>query len=218
MLDFGCGTGAFSARWLEAERLSVGTLALVEPVRAHLEAAERRLAAHVGEILVLDPALNALGTRRFDLIIANHSLYYVPDLDATARGLVAARAPGGTLVVALLDERNLLAALWRAGFAAMGRPFPFALAGDWEAALARLDVASDREWVRYRIDVPDSTSARTRMSRFLFGAEVVDAHGERLLALFDDYRAGARIVIETAYPHLVAGVTDHRDREGTTSR
>jgi len=209
LLDFGCGTGAFTQRLLTAAGLAPGARAgalaiwLVEPVAAHRDAAAARLAPLAREVVQADSDAAWQAGPRFDMILANHSLYYVPDPEAVVGRLLGALAPGGRLVAALLDRDNALARLWRAGYAAAGAAFPFLLAEDLEVLLGRHGIASARETVGYRIAFQDGPRQRSHVLRFLFGPQLAALPTEAALALFDPYRCGRRIVIETNYPHLV---------------
>jgi SAM-dependent methyltransferase len=77
MLDFGCGTGGFTARFLDElgwapERVA---LTLVEPFDLVRRQAAERLASRSGTPIVASAALPAALAGSFDLILANHVLY-----------------------------------------------------------------------------------------------------------------------------------------------
>lgn len=204
LLDFGCGAGDFLARLLGESNLSPERLevSLEEPSaiqRSEAAAQIARLARRVNTFT------DAEGRgESFDLILANHSYYYVPDPEAATARLLRALSPGGQLVAALLDRSNALAQLWQAGFSLADEAFPFTLAEDLEAILRRHGVEPRREMVRYRIEFPDNPEACTRVLRFLFGAHLAKLRDDSAQALFDPYRLGGAIVIETEYPHLLA--------------
>ena len=199
MLDFGCGTGAFTASLLVAYPAPRMALSLVEPVATHRSEAASQLAPMVGRIAHVGAELPVFPHH---LIVANHSLYYVSDVENVVESLLALRAPDGRLIIALLDGENALARLWRAGFALANLPFPFALADDVEAILSRLGATVRRERITYEVAFPDSTEARNKVLRFLFG-DHFDALPDEADSLFARHRAGEQIVIHTAYPHLV---------------
>jgi SAM-dependent methyltransferase len=203
MLDFGCGAGLFTERLLRESGLGRERieLSLVEPVAAQLREAHERLEPWVVHVDTLAPDLASDGS--FDLILANHSLYYVPDLDATAAGLLRLLAPRGRLIAALLDRRNALARLWRDGFAQAGMPFPCPLAEDAEAAFRRLGPQARRETIRYTVTLPDQPTARRRVLRFLLGPEAVLRLPGSAESLFEPFTRDGRILIETTYPHLI---------------
>ena len=206
MLDFGCGAGAFTERLLRAVGPSPEhlVLTLVEPVSAQLEEAAQRLASLASRVVVAGPDVEGTADGLFDLIIANHSLYYVAEPAATAAALLQRLAPGGRLIAAMLDHGNALAGIWKAGFAAANMRFPFTLAEQLEAILDRPGFALARETISYKIGFPDREEAKRRILRFLLGAGSKHLSTAQVNALFEPYRRGDQVLIATTYPHLVA--------------
>lgn len=210
MLDFGCGTGAFTERLLRQTAVPKLTLACVEPVAAQRVEAFERLRPLVASIR--DDA------GPFDLILANHSLYYLTDLPRQIATLAAQLAPAGRLIIALLSQRNSLAALWQAGYWQDGRRFPFALADDVERILTDIGISVRREAIDYEIAFRDTVFNRARVVRFLFGSDVEPLGEARLINLFDPFSMNKEIRFRTAYPHLVvekgwAGPVERRPDE-----
>jgi SAM-dependent methyltransferase len=206
MLDFGCGAGLFTERLLRAlgpspEHL---VLALVEPVGKQLQEAEQRLGPLASRVKAAGPDVGATADDRFDLIIANHSLYYVAEPTATAAALLQRLAPGGRLIAALLDHANALAGIWKGGYAAANLRFPFMLAEQLEAILNRPAVRLGRETISYEIVFPDREGAKRRILRFLMGADLEQVPTAQVNALFEPYRHAGMVSIATTYPHLVA--------------
>jgi len=206
MLDFGCGDGRFTERLLNVAGLSPARLALslVEPVEDHRGEAVARLAPLAEGVAAAGVLAHGAAGTGFDLILANHSLYYVPDPAASVAALLAGLAPGGQLFTALLDRDNALARIWQAAFAAADLSFPFALAEDVEAARRRQGARPWRETIDYIVAFPDTREARQRILHFLLGANLKSLPASRADALFSPYRRGESVSIETAYPHLVA--------------
>ena len=82
MLDFGCGTGTFTARFIkkvgwQPDRLR---LTLVEPVEAVRREAVARLAGMTAAPIVDTATFPVELAKSFDIVLANHCLYYVPGL------------------------------------------------------------------------------------------------------------------------------------------
>lgn len=208
VLDFGCGAGLFTERLLHQSGIGRGQvhLWLVEPVADQLHEARARLEPLVAHLGLLAPDQPGAGS--FDLILANHSLYYVPDLDTTAATLLRLLAPRGHLIAALLDQSNAVARLWCDGFSLAGLPFPFPLAEAAEATFARLGAPARRETVRYAVTLPDQPSARRRVLHFLLGAAAARLDDKAAQDLFAPYARDGRIRIATTYPHLVVARAD----------
>jgi SAM-dependent methyltransferase len=205
MLDFGCGDGTFGLRLLEALGASASRigLTLAEPVGDHLDRAVGRLAPLVKSIAVTNSDLEQSGIGPFDLILANHCLYYVADPSETVGRLLDLLAPGGVLIAPMLDRGNALARIWQTAFDIVDQPFPFVLAEDIEALARFLGADVSREVIAYTIDFPDRPAARLSILRFLLGdyLKALDAHTAR--SLFDAHTQGDRVVLATTYPHLV---------------
>jgi len=205
VLDFGCGDGGFIDALLpmsESGECDIA-LTLVEPAEAQRRAALEKLRGRVDKLADGGADLNPSTAGRFVLILANHCLYYVDDPGKTVEALLARLEPGGVLVAALLDRGNALARLWRAGFAAMDRPFPFVLAEEVAALCHRAGAEVAEERIAYRIAFPDAPDNRRRVLRFLLGAHLAHLDDGAALALFEPWRSGDAVVMETSYPHLM---------------
>jgi hypothetical protein len=78
------------------------------------------------------------------------------------------------------------------------------LAEQLEAIVDRLGYALEREAISYKIAFPDREDAKRRIVRFLLGADSRHLSTTQVSALFEPYRHGDMVLIETTYPHLVA--------------
>ncbi|HTO07057.1 MAG TPA: methyltransferase domain-containing protein [Myxococcota bacterium] len=118
VLEVGCGTGSvWSAN---AERLPAGlSLVLSDLSPGMLEAARRRLAqlSPAPELRTADAQSLPFPDASFDVAIANHMLYHVPDRARALAELARVLRPGGRLVAStypwthLLELRELTARL-----------------------------------------------------------------------------------------------------------
>jgi trans-aconitate 2-methyltransferase len=199
MLDFGCGPGTFTARFLErvgwrGERLE---LALVEPATAYREQAVARLSALTERPIRDWEELPAGVAREFDLILSNHVLYYVSDLEGVIRGIVGALAPGGVFLTAIAGRDNGLVEFWIRGFARIGRELPYHTAEDVENVLEGLGRKFERREVRYRLSFADSEENRMKILRFLFGEHLGELPREDVLEYFEPYVSGGRVEMGT---------------------
>jgi trans-aconitate 2-methyltransferase len=204
LLDFGCGTGSFSERLLELlalepERL---LLSLVEPVGDSHRLAAERLGRFTTAPIEQADVLAGINQPHFDVIIANHVLYYVSDLTGTLQALYERLTPGGQFLTALAGNANPLIQFWHDGFALLGQPNPYRVAEDVAAALASLKIPFQTQDVPYELAFEDTEENRLRILRFLFADHFARLPREALVALFAPYVLGARIEFRTAAVHF----------------
>ncbi|MGW7087776.1 methyltransferase domain-containing protein [Streptomyces sp. NPDC054871] len=95
VLDLGCGTGSLSL--LAAERGHRVTGVDLSPNM--VERARERLAGHAAEVLIGDAEAPPVEGRRFDVVLARHVLWMLPDPEATLRRWCGLLRPGGRLVL-----------------------------------------------------------------------------------------------------------------------
>jgi 2-polyprenyl-3-methyl-5-hydroxy-6-metoxy-1,4-benzoquinol methylase len=204
LLDFGCGSGAFTVRFLQQaswppERL---WLTLVEPVESARRDAVARLAGY-SEHRVIDSATLSSGmSAGFDIVLANHVLYYVPQLRSQLAGLIDALSPAGIFVTAIASRTNALIEFWISGFRLLGREIPYNTSEDVEAGLQELGAAYQKQQVPYQLAFPDTEENRTRIIRFLFAEHLALIPHRPLMDLFDRYALSGWINIRTASDHF----------------
>jgi trans-aconitate 2-methyltransferase len=199
MLDFGCGPGSFTARFLErvgwrGDRLD---LALVEPSSAYRRQAVERLTALTARPIRAWDELPAGSVGGLDLILSNHVLYYVPELEAALGRIVRALGADGLFLTAIAGRDNALVDFWFRGFPLIGRPTPYQTAEDVEAALSRIGRPFERREVSYDVSFPDAEENRRKILRFLFGEHLAALPGAEALAFFDPYAVAGRIEMQT---------------------
>jgi SAM-dependent methyltransferase len=214
MLDFGCGDGGFSATFLVCahlphERLQ---LALVEPDDAYRYQAIGRLQSFTTQPVCAWPALPPHLQACFDLVLANHVLYYAPDLDGTLSAILRVLATPGLFLVAMAGQKNTLAQLCIRCFTLLGQPNPFHTAEDLEVALARQGVEYSKEDVHYDFIFPDAAENRLTVMRFLLGSTYHDISPHAMLELFDPYARDGQIVMRPVHEHFM--VRRHAEDRG----
>jgi len=205
MLDFGCGTGGFTARFLDElgrppERVA---LTLVEPVDSVRKQAVERLASRSGTPIVESAALPAISADSFDLILANHVLYYVPDLRGELAKLIGSLSHAGLLATAIAGRSNALIEFWIAAFRQLGREIPYNIAEDLEAALQEIGARYAKRPIAHELAFDDTEENRLRILRFLLSDYLPLLPREFLLGLFDRYSVSGRINIRTVSEHFV---------------
>lgn len=214
LLDYGCGNGEFSQRFLSTMRWPPHQLqlTLVEPVAHQRAQAAQRLAQFSGQSLTSGERLEATPGGPFDLIVSNHALYYVDDLHATLQALVDALAPDGRLLLAIAGFDNMLCGLWKIGFALLGKPVPYHTAEDVEAELQRDSLAFRRTESPYLLRFPDTDENRQKILRFLFGDYLAAIGPQHMLEEFDRYVFEGHVEIHTHSYHYAV---DRRARPHT---
>jgi trans-aconitate 2-methyltransferase len=204
MLDFGCGSGTFTARFLNQAGWPPARvrLALVEPVESARLQAVARLAGFT-ESPIMESATLPEGLRAsFDFILVNHVLYYVPDLVGRMAELDDALSAAGVLAIAIAGRTNALIEFWILGFGLLGREIPYHTSENVEAALHDIGAAFQKQQVAYDLTFPDTEANRMRIIRFLLADHLADLPHRPLLELFDRYTHAGQIHIQTASDHF----------------
>jgi SAM-dependent methyltransferase len=199
MLDFGCGPGNFTARFLTragwpADRLG---LALVEPVEDYRQLAVERLGGLARPPVEAWKELPTAEVAAFDFILSNHVCYYVTDLHARLAALIKGLKPGGIFLAAIAGCENTLVDFWFRGFALVGQPVPYNTGEDFERALVDLGARYSRKEVSYDLTFPDSEENRLRILRFLLSNHLERIPREAALGFFDPHVRGGRVEIRT---------------------
>ena len=207
MLDFGCGSGDFTYRFLECTRWSPEQLrlALIEPVENQRFQAAERLQRFTDFPVKQEPKLHGENLEGFDIILSNHVFYYVMDLETTLVELIGALNRGGLLLVSIAGRDNTLFPIWEKGFAAIGQPVPYWLAEDVDAMLRKIGVQYSKEPSRYELIFPDLEENRMKILRFLCADHFITMPEQELLPLFDTYARNDRIEMYTHSTHFMIG-------------
>jgi trans-aconitate 2-methyltransferase len=205
MLEFGCGEGKFTSRFLEAaafprDRLE---LSLVEPDDVYRRCAVERLTPLCAHPLSAWPALPPGLEGCFDLVLSNHVFYYVMNLDEALESIRRALAPDGLFLAAMAGQENTLIQFWNHCFGLIGKPVPFHTAEDFEAALVRQRLEYVKQDVKYELTFPDSEENRLKILRFLLGSHFPDMPRRAVLDVFNLHSVGDRIVMRIIHEHFV---------------
>jgi SAM-dependent methyltransferase len=204
LLDFGCGSGTFTARFLEeaawpAERLR---LTLVEPVESARRQAAARLAGFSTHPIATSATLPEATTGQFDIVLSNHALYYVPELTSKLAAFLDALSPTGVFVTAIAPRKNVLIDFWTTGFRSLSREIPYNISEDVEAGLRQLGAAYKKQEVAYELAFPDSRENRLRILRFLLGEYLAEMPQQPLMEIFEQYADSGGIKIRTVCDHF----------------
>lgn len=200
-LDFGCGTGSFTRLFLQQLNCPPETLelTLIEPGDKARSKAAETLRPFSGRTIRHYATLPDNPEKPYNLALANHVLYYVPDLAQTIHALHDRLRPGGKLLAAMAGSENVLIQCWELGFGLLGINVPYFTGDDLPGVLDQLEIAWHRDAVNFVINFPDTPENRLKILRFLFGVRLADFPQAPLLAFFDPYRRNSDIWIETSH-------------------
>jgi trans-aconitate 2-methyltransferase len=204
LLDFGCGSGSFTARFLKLagwppDRLR---LTLVEPVESARRQAVARLAGQTAHPVVDAATLPDGIAEGFDVILANHVFYYVPELRSQLARLIDALTSSGVMITAIAPRTNALIEIWIAGFRLLGCEIPYNTSEDVESALQLLGADYQKREVAYELTFPDTEENRMRILRFLLADHLAKMPHRPLLDWFDRFSSAGQINIRTASDHF----------------
>lgn len=102
--------------------------------------ARTRLAGLAQDPVVESVVLSEEWVACFDVVLANHVLYYVSDLEGHLVRLLAARSAAGLFLTAIAARTNALIKLWIDGFRLLGRKIPYHTSEEVETALRKRGV------------------------------------------------------------------------------
>jgi len=204
-LDFGWGDGGFTAKFLVRSRWPCERLwlALVEPDATYRQQAVDQLQAYTSHPVQAWPALPTHLNACFELILANHVLYYVPDIKSTLSTILGALATPGLLLTAMAGWASILAQYSRRCFDLLGKPFLFRTSEDLEAALAGLGEGYCAEEVHYELVFPDAEEHRLSIGRFLLGSDYEAVPRQAILEGFDPYSNAGKIAMLLVHKHFM---------------
>jgi trans-aconitate 2-methyltransferase len=206
-LDFGCGPGTFTARFLDELACPPDQLriTLVDPVADYRQQACERLHGRSAAPIRAWAELPAAIGPEFHLVLANHVLYYVADLDGVLSRILGSLAPGGRFVTAVAGRHNALVDFWFRSFPWIGLDVPYHTAEDVEAALTRRGQPFRRHEVSYELAFPDTEANRLKILRFLLADYFDRMPRRKLLDLFEPYAKDGRVEIRTEDVQFAVG-------------
>ena len=207
MLDFGCGAGRFAAQFLARSQFAPERLqlSLVEPVDVVRQQAVERLQSASTHPVRAWPQLPRDLETRFDLVLANHVFYYVPELDEVVESILRSLAPRGQFLAAIAGQSNTFLHFWNHCFALIGKPVPYNTADEFEKALSGQSISYSKQQVEYDLNFPDSEENRLKIMHFLLGDYFVEVPRDAMVELFDPHAADGNIAMRMRHDHFAAG-------------
>jgi len=197
VLDFGAGSGSFTAEVLAAlgRPPSALELALVDPAENALAEAVGRCAPWSERPVQAGRTLADLPPGPFDLVLSHHALYYVPSLDEAAEDLLGRLAEDGLLLPVVGGEGSGPGKVQEAALALAGLQSPY-FSGD-QVCAAFLRLAPHGRVLRFpsELRMADTRPNREALMRFLAGEFAGRLSWEEALALLDPWSDGETVVV-----------------------
>jgi SAM-dependent methyltransferase len=203
MLDFGCGSGSFTAQVLarlpEASKLR---LALVEPVAEALAQAQATCAPYLCQPLTSVSDWKFFPEEmQFDLILSHHVLYYLDPLLATLQGLLAHLKPGGKALL-VVSQFSSIGQLQGSILQHAGITNPYHSGTEVLESLAQV-APVQVEGFSSQLRMADTLSHRRRILNFLVGEFAPLIDWDYALSAFDPYSRNGEIVMNSQEMNLV---------------
>lgn len=195
----------FTSRFLSLLHLPPQELAitLVEPDAVYRQNAVNLLSAYTATVIADYAYLPAEMTTQFHLILSNHVLYYVADLQQTISQLLKALHPQGMLLIAMAGRENIISQFWQQCFDRLGQPIPYYLAEDLIALLNEYHPDYQRIKVSFEVAFPDTEINRWKLLRFMLGNHLEQLPPSDGLSLFDPYACKGQIQIKTSHEQFL---------------
>jgi trans-aconitate methyltransferase len=205
LLDFGCGDGLFTHQLLARARFDPSrlNLSLVEPDSGYQHQARTRLQVFTSNPISSWPSIPPEQENSFDLILANHVLYYVKNLADILGQLLEAQDSDSCFLISMAGLENVLMQIIYLSFASLLEPMPYYQAEDIEITLVALKQQFQKKRIDYEVNFPDKEENRLKMFRFLLGENFERMDREKIVRLFDPYVVKRRIIIQTYHYQFV---------------
>lgn len=196
ILDFGCGPGDFLFDLVELSMDSKQALEinLVEPSSVYRKKAKKvflkRRNVEINDWKEFDSTRKG----RYDLIIANHVLYYVKDKAKLLESFSRAAHSETLILVTLSGARNGLNALTRYANELAGIELPYRTFEEFEGYLRSEKINHDQHPMNAELRFVDTAENRAKIVRFVLGQSATLVLGT-VSAFLDHYKVGKEIVI-----------------------
>lgn len=198
ILDFGSGDGKMLAGLIEATELKYVNLKItvVDPVASYLRDASTHLDRFTRDgVTTLKELSRAKNQEPYNLIICNHVLYYVTDLEMTVRNILANVDSVSEIYVIMADDsENSLLQFWINAFRRLNIPLPYNMSKDFEGVLGKKEISYQKKQMTSQLTFPDTEENRIRILRFLLG-DYSRGNESKLLSFFDQHTDGETITM-----------------------
>jgi trans-aconitate 2-methyltransferase len=194
LLDFGAGNGAFTKTLVDKLSYKPKNLNLVEPVINCLEAS-REIEFPVSKVIRNLELKPTPAHNKVDIIISNHVLYYVNDLQNTTAQISESLKKNGIILITMANSNNDLISFWEDSFNSIGMDIPYNLQHDVIKAFENLGYSVRKTEVQAKLTFPDIEQHRQKIARFLIGDYYSKINSSTIHSLFDRHSNNGQVLM-----------------------
>ena len=205
VLDFGCGDGRFIADLLSKINLHRERffIYLLDPDAKYLERAKKNISNYTNNRILQFHGEEMLYENFYEIILANHSLYYVKSIEATMLELCSILAEDGTLLASMAGKKNALEKYTIDIYKKMNWEYPFWVSDDLLSVLRKHKLNFELKSVIYKLSFHDTVNNRLSLAKFLIGDRYSEISEAFLLDPFDEFSVNGRVSMELSHEHIV---------------
>lgn len=207
LLDFGSGNSSFTTSVIRLLKTKPGRISLFEPTGEYHEEALKNMAGVIQDEVRTYTRFEEMDNNvdvDFDIILANHSLYYVDDPIQSMLALLARLREQGMIIATLADPvLNPLLVLWYEAFSSLGRPVPFYVPEEIFQAIGYLGLMVKINRVESKLFFPDTPINRKKIFKFVLGQYACLFEDRYIDDFFDPFSHEDNVNIPLVDDHLI---------------
>lgn len=196
VLDFGCGSGDFSFELFQRtlEKTTHLHLCLVDPSERYLHLAEQLFVKRRNTTLHVCRQFDEKDKERYDLILSNHVLYYVKDLNHLFGQFHRAAHLESRILVTLAGEKHGLQKILESFCQSEGIENPFLASEKLKEFLIAKKIQFESNQIKSELSFEDTAKHRQKILRFVLGA-LIPSGGDLPMELLDPFQKESRILV-----------------------
>lgn len=189
LLDFGSGDGKFLESLIKNKvipNIFNSEFSLVEPDAIYRLEALKRLGHYTrSPIVMLDKNLSLMShLHKFDLILANHVLYYVDDFKSTMDAFFECKSSNGKLIISMSEKRHALCHLLQEFCNLNEVEYPYYVASDLLNYLDKNSIQYKSKHVLSELRFKNSVENLDKIVRFILSNKYAHLKSESILKQF----------------------------------
>lgn len=195
ILDFGGGNGELLHDIYQKTNLHKckPRLSLIEPVSEYQQTATKKFKSTDASFVIYE-SLEKCPDKSIDVLLVNHVLYYVKDLESVILNLLQKLSPNGSLFVILANENNALIKLWEKFFSKMEMKIPYFLTKDLRLIARNKPIKyNETANIHSLFKFENTKENRSKVARFLLGEYANKISDEVIQENLAQYQKGSEV-------------------------